>query len=124
MFGESEVVLLVEGLTRTRLRRWVASGWVLPTESGPAAAFSEIDVARVRLIQHLRRDLKVGAEAVPIVLSLLDQVYGLRQELRRLAQAVEVQPDAVKASILTVARPRPGPGAAHDNPSRPPSDGA
>lgn len=40
---------------------------------------------------------------MPIVLSLMDQVYGLRQELRRLAQAVEAQPDAVKQAILRSA---------------------
>lgn len=103
MFAETEVVALVQGLSRRRLRQWVESGWVLPAQSEVGARFSEIDVARARLILHLQRDMKVGADALPVVLSLVDQVYGLRQELRRLARAVEAQPDAVKQAILRSA---------------------
>jgi chaperone modulatory protein CbpM len=103
MLGETEVVALVQGLSRRRLRQWVQAGWVLPAQGEGGSGFSEIDVARARLILHLQRELKIGADAVPIVLSLMDQVYGLRQELRRLARAVEAQPDAVKQAILRSA---------------------
>lgn len=103
MLRESDVVALVTGLSRRRLRQWVEAGWVMPTQYERGAGFSDIDVARVRLILHLLREQKVGAEGVPIVLSLMDQVYGLRQELRRLARAVEAQPEAVKQAILRSA---------------------
>lgn len=103
MLGETEVVALVQGLSRRRLRQWVQAGWVLPAQGEGGSSFSEIDVARARLILHLQQELKIGADAVPIVLSLMDQVYGLRQELRRLARAVEAQPDAVKQAILRSA---------------------
>jgi chaperone modulatory protein CbpM len=103
MLGEAEVLALVAGLSRRRLRQWVQAGWVLPARGERGASFSDIDVARARLILHLQRDLKIGADAVPVVLSLMDQVYGLRQELRRLARAVEVQPETVKQAILRSA---------------------
>lgn len=103
MLGETEVVALVQGLSRRRLRQWVQSGWVLPASGERGARFSDIDVARARLILHLQQDLKIGADAVPIVLSLMDQVYGLRRELRRLARAVEAQPETVKQAILRSA---------------------
>ena len=103
MLGETDVLRLIQGLSRRRLRQWVQAGWVLPARGERGASFSEIDVARVRLILHLQRDMKIGADAVPIVLSLMDQVYGLRQELRRLARAVEAQPDTVKHAILRSA---------------------
>lgn len=103
MLCETDVVGLVQGLSRRRLRQWVQSGWVLPAQGERGASFSEIDVARARLILHLQRDMKIGPDAVPLVLSLMDQVYGLRQELRRLARAVESQPDTVKQAILRSA---------------------
>lgn len=103
MHRETDVIGLVQGLSRRRLRQWVEMGWVLPAlgEAGPS--FSDIDVARARLILHLQRDMKISSDAVPLVLSLMDQVYGLRRELRRLARAVEAQPDTVKREILRSA---------------------
>lgn len=32
MLGETEVVALVQGLSRRRLRQWVQAGWVLPAQ--------------------------------------------------------------------------------------------
>ena len=59
--------------------------------------FDEVDIARVRLVCELRDDLGLDAEAIPVVLSLVDQLYGVRRELRALARAVEQQPDEVAA---------------------------
>ncbi len=104
MIDEREVIDRSEGLTVRQLRLWVRSGWVCPAigESGPA--FSQLDLARVHLIRQLLHDLKVSQDAMPVVLSLLDQVYGLRRELRCLARAVESQPPAVRKSILDIVR--------------------
>lgn len=104
MIGEREVVNRIEGLTIRQLRSWVRHGWVCPARGESGLAFSQLDLARVSLIRQLHQDLKVNPEAVPIVLSLMDQVYGLRRELRNLARAVESQPPAVRDSILDVVR--------------------
>ena len=64
----------------------------MPDAAGAILEFHEIDVARVRLIHDLRRDMDVGEDAVPLVLSLLDQVYELRSRLRSVLRAVEAQP--------------------------------
>ena len=66
--------------------------------------FHEIDVARVRLIHDLRRDMEVGEETMPLVLSLLDQVYELRGTLRDLLRALEAQPEVVRTSVLATLR--------------------
>ncbi|WP_431281831.1 chaperone modulator CbpM [Humitalea sp. 24SJ18S-53] len=63
------------------LQRWIAEGYVHPE---PGLVFQEIDVERVRLILELRDDLAVNEDALPVVLSLLDQVYALRRRLKRL----------------------------------------
>ncbi len=65
------------------LRRWVAEGWVRPDLAPEGLVFQEIDVERVGLILDLRDDLAVEEESLPLVLSLLDQVYALRRRLRQ-----------------------------------------
>jgi chaperone modulatory protein CbpM len=72
------------------LRRWIAEGHVRTDRTADDLVFTEIDVERVRLILELRDLMQVNEEALPIVLSLLDQIY----ELRRRMRALGVEPDA------------------------------
>ncbi|HUB96690.1 MAG TPA: chaperone modulator CbpM, partial [Stellaceae bacterium] len=76
---------LIGGLEVTELERWIVERWVLPEEGDGGYVFHEIDVARVRLIVELRRDLAIDDEAMPVVLGLLDQVYALRRRMRGIA---------------------------------------
>lgn len=103
---EQEVVRTVIGLKRAELRRWVAAGWVAPQRRDGEARFREIDVARLQMIVQIRRDMRIAEENMPLVLSLVDQVYGLRNELRRLAEAVEAQPETVRRAIVEHRRRR------------------
>jgi chaperone modulatory protein CbpM len=78
----------VSGLMRQNLDRWITYGWVRPDGAPGQYVFHEIDVARVRLIQELHVHLQVNEEALPAVLSLLDQVYDLRRRMREIGDAV------------------------------------
>jgi chaperone modulatory protein CbpM len=98
---EDDVCAVVERLRVDRLRVWVRHGWVRPIRRAEDVIFTEVDVARVRLVWHLERDLSVDEETIPIVLSLLDQVYGLRAALRDLGEAVDRQPEDVRRAIRT-----------------------
>jgi chaperone modulatory protein CbpM len=71
------------------LRRWIADGHVRPERVEDTLAFQEIDVERVRLILDLRDTLSVNEDALPVVLSLLDQLYALRRQLRRAGLALD-----------------------------------
>ncbi|MDQ0313597.1 chaperone modulator CbpM [Amorphus orientalis] len=104
-YTEDQVVATVETLSVERLRRWVAEGWIIPATGEAVLTFTEIDVARVRLVCHLTDELDVGEEAVPVILSLLDQVHGLRGELKRLAGAIERQPETVRDAIRRELEP-------------------
>lgn len=99
---EEDVVMAVEQLTVRRLRLWVRKGWVAPRTSESGPRFDEMDVARIRLICEFKDELNVNEDAVPIVLSLLDQLYGARRELRQLAAAIERQPEDVRQRIRSV----------------------
>ena len=94
------VVALFSGLSEVELTTWVERGWVIPDSAGSGLEFHEIDVARVRLIRDLRHGMDIGEDAVPLVLSLLDQVYELRSRLKSMLHAVEAQPGDVKVAIL------------------------
>ena len=97
----SEVVVLVGRVDRVELTHWVELGWVQPqAETGAEPVFSDLDVARVCLICDLRRDLAVEEETMPLVLSLLDQLYALRRQMKVLTGAVQRQPDDVREAIL------------------------
>jgi chaperone modulatory protein CbpM len=62
--------------------------------------FSDLDVARVCLICDLVHDMAVDEETVPLVLSLLDQVYALRRQMNALTGAIQRQPEDVRRAIL------------------------
>ncbi len=69
------------GLCRQDLDRWISNEWVRADQSSGQWTFQEIDVARVRLIRTLREDMAIDEEALPLVLSLLDQIYDMRRRL-------------------------------------------
>jgi chaperone modulatory protein CbpM len=104
----SEVVTLVGRVDRVELTQWIELGWVAPEEpAGAEPTFSDLDVARVCLICDLRRDLAVEEDTIPLVLSLLDQVYALRRQMNALTDAIRQQPHEVRRAILDLLdRPR------------------
>ena len=98
------VIALFPDLREAELAGWVERGWVRAEGSPPDWVFQEIDVARVRLIHDFRHTMAVPEETMPLVLSLLDQVYALRGQMRLIARAVEGQPEDVRAAILAAIR--------------------
>jgi chaperone modulatory protein CbpM len=93
------VATLFSDLQEAELIAWVERGWVRAEPADDGWVFKEIDVARVRLIHDLRRTMDVEEGAVPVVLSVLDQVYALRGQLQAVLRAVDTQPEPVRAAI-------------------------
>ena len=87
------VMARVSGLRRRDLERWIVDDWVRPDRQDGDYFFREIDVARVRLIHQLRTDMDIDEAALPVILSLLDQLYDLRRRLREVGEViVEIAP--------------------------------
>jgi len=107
---EREVVAEVRRLRLAELRAWVSEGWIRPAQAEDGPLFDDLDVARIRLICDLREEMSLPADVVPTVLSLLDQVHGLRRELRLLADAVARQPEDARAELLRTYRRAGGRG--------------
>jgi chaperone modulatory protein CbpM len=81
----------VPGLTETELLAFLTHDWIRPARQHGEPVFSDTDIARIRLILDLRATMDVEEETLPIVLSLLDQLYATRRQLRRVI--AEVGPD-------------------------------
>lgn len=106
MIAIAAVVARVQGVDVRTLEVWVSRQWVRPRREGGTWLFEEIDVARVRLILELRDDLDVDEAAMPVVLSLLDQVHGAQAQVRRVLSALEAAGlDGRVADVLGRLRP-------------------
>jgi chaperone modulatory protein CbpM len=105
MIGTDELIRRFSGLNRLELTRWIENRWLLPDDADGGWVFHEVDVARVELILDIRREFAVDDEAMPLVLGLLDQVYSLRRQMRRLCDALEAQPPAIRDAIRQALPP-------------------
>jgi chaperone modulatory protein CbpM len=98
MLSERDLLTRVQRLTVTRLRVWVAQGWIKPVDRA-AQGFSEADLARAALICNLEDELGFTEEDVPVLLSLIDQIHGLRSELKGLLDVLEELPPDIRATV-------------------------
>jgi len=92
-------VLVILGIGASELSAWIEQHWVLPVEVDGHLVFDDSDVARVKLIAELRNDLGVNEDAIPVVLRLLDQVYGLRRALADLNEAIQALPESAQDQL-------------------------
>jgi chaperone modulatory protein CbpM len=94
------LVAHIAGLQRLDLDRWIANQWVRPDGDADHLMFEEIDVARVRLIRELRDELEINEAALPVVLSLLDQLYDLRRRMNAVRDALsQAAPEDIRQSV-------------------------
>jgi len=89
------------------LALWVERRWVR-AERDPDGVWrlTEMDVARVRLLVELRVTLEVTEDLIPVVLSLIDQLYDARRTVRGLLEALDEQPAPVRDAVLDSAKRR------------------
>ena len=110
MLTERDLLSRVQRLTVTRLRVWVAQGWIKPADA-MAQAYSEADLARAVLICNLEDELGFDEEDVPVLLNLIDQIHGLRAELKGLLDVLEDLPPDLRATVrMRITQMREGGG--------------
>lgn len=85
--------------SESEVRSYVTESWVLAEVRDDTYYFDEADAARVKLILELKRDMAVNDEAVPVILNLLDQLYGMREVLEDIALAVERLPPSLRREL-------------------------
>lgn len=95
------LVAEMSGPRRQELDRWISNAWVRPDRQAGSYIFRDIDVARVRLIEELCDEMRINEEALPLVLSLLDQLYDQRRRMRELSEAIrQVASDELRQNLV------------------------
>ena len=88
MMTEAEILTRIDRLTPDRLTVCVLRRWVRPRLSDAGQVFDDTDLARLRLIVELTDDMAVNDEAVPLILSLIDEATTLRRGMRAVDAAL------------------------------------
>jgi chaperone modulatory protein CbpM len=111
VIGIDELVRRFAELDREELARWIERRWIVPearqADGGEVWLFHQVDIARVELILDIRREFAVDEETLSLVLGLLDQVYSLRRQMRRVCSAIENQPSEIRDAIRGALQPPP-----------------
>lgn len=76
--------LTSSGLQVQTLELWLEQRWLIPRQTDAGVQFTEIDVARARLIRDLKEDIGANDEGIDVILHLTDQLHGLRRALAQL----------------------------------------
>lgn len=98
-----EVLEILETqINRSTLEDYIAREWVRPISSELGWHFEEIDIARLQLVHHLSQVIQVNDEGLDVVLSILDQLYGLRTHMHKLTQAIAQQPPQIRTEIMMI----------------------
>lgn len=95
-----ELIVELSPLSEEDLHRWIDDAWVRPTLDSNTYFFSDVDVARVRMICDIHYSYSVEEETMPLILSLIDQLYATRRSVRQLTDAVAEQPADVREAIF------------------------
>lgn len=100
MMRVEEIVEQIDALQRSDLDAWISDELISPQADGATVIFSEMECARIRLICTLHYELEIDTDTLPVILSLVDQLYQTRQHLLTLSAAVAAQDKAVQAAIM------------------------
>jgi chaperone modulatory protein CbpM len=104
MMRIDDLVAAISSLQRGDLEAWIREALVVPRQEEGALLFTDMDCARVRLICTLHYELEIDADTLPVVLSLVDQLYDARQRLLSLTAAVTAQDKNVQTAIIAALR--------------------
>jgi chaperone modulatory protein CbpM len=88
MIMNKQEFLTCSGLQVQTLEFWLEQRWLIPKQTAVGMRFSDMDVARARLIQELKTEFRVNDEGVDVILHLIDQLHGLRHALAQLHNGV------------------------------------
>lgn len=103
-FSLSETLVAVPDLTREQLENYIRGGVVLPVQSESGPLFRDLDIARLQLVVDLAEDYHLDDEALALVLSLVDQLHGLRGDMQAILDAVAREPEEIRIRLKTTIR--------------------
>lgn len=100
----NETLAALPDLTSDQLARYISAGVVLPVQSETGPLFRELDIARLHLVVDLAEGYHLDEDALGLVLSLVDQLHGLRGDMRAILDAVAREPAETRLRLKTAIR--------------------
>ena len=104
MMRVDDLVSAIAALQHSDLEAWIREGLIKPQQDADIQYFSDMDYARIRLICTLHYELEIDLGTLPVVLSLVDQLYDTRQRLLSLTAAVTAQKKTVQEAIIAAIK--------------------
>lgn len=97
---EDEALAAVRRLDRARLARFVQTEVIRPADAGGSMVYRQIDIARMELLCDLCDDFEMNEDALGIVMQLVDQLHGTRNDLLALMRALGEEPEEVLTRVI------------------------
>lgn len=94
-----DVLVEVPGLTEERLVDYIQAGAISPVQADHGPLFRDVDIARLNLLVDLADGFELDDEALLLVMSLVDQLHGLRGDMRAILTAVAQEPLETRARL-------------------------
>ncbi len=104
LYSEDEAIAAVARLTRTRLVSFVEAQIVTPLQSENGPVYAQMDIVRMELLCELSEEFNLDDDALAVVISLIDQLHGVRAELKALVEAIAEEPDEVRERISNTVK--------------------
>ena len=103
-FTLTETLSELPDLSDDQLQAYIRAGVVVPVQSGSGPLFRELDIARLHLVVDLAEGYQLDEDALAMVLSLVDQLHGLRGDMHAILDAVAREPAETRARLKTAIR--------------------
>ena len=87
-----QAIAVVPGLSLPRLAAFLEADLVSLTTSATGPVFRVVDLARLELLCELADHFDMDADALGVVIGLIDQLHDTRRHLRAMAQAMSAEP--------------------------------
>lgn len=98
-FSEDQLVTAIARLTRHQLMSFVEARIVSPIRSEQGNMYRQIDVVRIELLCELSEQFDLNNDGLAVVMSLIDQLHGVRAELRAVLDVVAAEPPDVRERV-------------------------
>lgn len=109
-YSEAQLIATVSRLTLQRLLTFVEAKIIAPIQSERGNMYRQIDLVRIELLCDLSDQFDLRDDGLAVTMSLIDQLHGVRAELRAVLDAVAAEAPEVRARVcdaLELARSAP-----------------
>ena len=98
-FSRNQTIAAVPGLSKPLLAAFLDADLVQPTASATGVVFRAYDLARLELLCDLADQFDLQADALGVVIALIDQLHDTRRHLHAMAEAMEPEPEELRARV-------------------------